>query len=264
MKPQAIGIVGGAGPLAGAALLDRIISISGSVYGCYKDADFPKIILISYPFSEMLTPEMDEAQVRKELKQCLNELRSNGASVLAIACNTLHVFLDPTEPDIVHLPKAIGQDLLRGELPLVLCTSTSARFGLHRRYFPCVYPDSTTQERVDQLIDRILRSEEEQSIIAELSSILRAQTASTIILGCTELSLFTKKLTASQTIIDPLEIVANHVLERSFIPRVIQKSEFRNDGARNLHLPPSTHYSCTKGARGKCKSWDTGEVKTDF
>ncbi len=50
MKPIPIGIVGGAGPLAGAALLERIFSLSGSLYGCYKDADFPKVLLLSFPF----------------------------------------------------------------------------------------------------------------------------------------------------------------------------------------------------------------------
>jgi len=97
MKPKPIGIISGAGPLAGAALLDRILYLAGSTYGCYKDGDFPKIFLLSFPFSEMLSPEMDIAQLQKELSSCLSQLRKSGAAVLAIACNTLHAFLDENE-----------------------------------------------------------------------------------------------------------------------------------------------------------------------
>jgi hypothetical protein len=42
MKPKSIGIIGGASPLAGAFLLKRILSLSGEVYGCYRDTDFPQ------------------------------------------------------------------------------------------------------------------------------------------------------------------------------------------------------------------------------
>jgi aspartate racemase len=67
MKPKSIGIIGGAGPLAGAFLLERVLSISNKTYGCYRDSDFPKIFLISFPFSEMLSPTINTAKLRDEL-----------------------------------------------------------------------------------------------------------------------------------------------------------------------------------------------------
>jgi len=219
MKPKSIGIVGGAGPLAGATLLERVLKLSGSVYGCYKDADFPKVILLSYPFSEMLTLEMNIPQLRKELGNCLKQLRQSGADILAIACNTLHTFLDVNEDvsDLVHLPQVLSQEIPVETIPLVLCTSTSMQFGLHKQYFPCVYPDSRTQFQVDQLIEQILKGADRLSVIQELQDILQTQTASTIILGCTELSIYSKEISlADKLIIDPLEIVANKILEKSF------------------------------------------------
>jgi len=219
MKPKSIGIVGGAGPLAGAALLDRILCLSNSAYGCYKDADFPQIWLLSYPFSEMLTPETNAAQIRQELSNCLNQLRQNGAAILAIACNTLHAFLDEQtdRSDLVHLPGEIAAALQPTEIPLVLCTSTSRQFALHQHFFRCEYPDAHTQTQVDKLIEQILRGAPQQLILEKLLKILCAQTATTIILGCTELSLFTKHLKSCQkTIIDPLEIVAQKIVDKSF------------------------------------------------
>lgn len=219
MKPKSIGIIGGAGPLAGALLLERVLTLAGKKYGCYRDADFPAVFLISFPFSEMLVPGFDVEKVKNELSSCLAQLRQNGASILAIACNTLHVFLDgeDKQDDLVHLPQVLAAEVTNVEDPLVLCTSTSAQFGLHRRFFSCRYPDSATQKRVDQLIDHILKGEDRQTILEELKRLIQSQDTMTIILGCTELSLFTAQLSLpNKQIIDPLEIVANQILEKSF------------------------------------------------
>lgn len=219
MKPKSIGIIGGAGPLAGAFLLERILYLSNKTYGCYRDSDFPKIFLISFPFSEMLASNINTAKLRNELSTCLCQLRNNGASVLAIACNTLHAFLDEPDDlsDLVHLPRVLVEKIPSFEMPLVICTSTSTQFGLHKRFFPCVYPDSKTQAQVDEIIDQILQGIDRTTILEKLQKLLQAQTEKTVILGCTELSLFTTFLSLpDKLIIDPLEVVANKILEISF------------------------------------------------
>lgn len=216
MKSKPIGIIGGAGPMAGALLLERVLSLAGSLYGCYRDADFPEVFLLSFPFSEMLTAERDVTKLQKELGGCLNRLRANGAAVLAIACNSLHAFLNEDDEDIIYLPRVVSDEIPKSELPLILCTSTSVQFGVHKKFFPCVYPNWETQLQIDSIIDRILKGE--MQIGAELLTIIRAQTAHTIVLGCTELSLFTKSLFLSdRKIIDPIEITAKKILEKSFI-----------------------------------------------
>lgn len=220
MKPKSIGIIGGAGPLAGAFLLKRILSLSGEVYGCYRDADFPQVFLISFPFSEMLCPDMDIAKLRKELRGCLEQLRKNGASVLAIACNTLHAFLEEKDElnDLVHLPRTLAEEVSLSDKPLVFCTSTSVQFGLHKQFFPCTYPDTQTQQEVDRIIDQILRGADQSVILEKLEKLLQAQTTNTVILGCTELSLFSAHLAVpNKQIIDPLEVMANKILQKSFL-----------------------------------------------
>jgi|ERR1700722_15106481 len=220
MKPKSIGIIGGASPLAGAFLLKRILSLSGEVYGCYRDADFPQVFLISFPFSEMLCPDMDIAKLRKELRECLEQLRTNGASVLAIACNTLHAFLDEKDElnDLVHLPRTLAEEVSLSDKPLVFCTSTSVQFSLHKQFFPCTYPDTQTQQEVDRIIDQILRGADQSVILEKLDKLLQAQTTNAIILGCTELSLFSAHLSVpNKQIIDPLEVIANKILQKSFL-----------------------------------------------
>lgn len=219
MKPKSIGIIGGAGPIAGTFLLERIFSLSGEKYGCFKDADFPKVFLISFPFSEMLCPNMDVARLQEEIAGCLEQLRKNGASILAIACNTLHAFLDPKEElsDLVNLPGTIVEELSLEDLPLVLCTSTSVKFGLHKQFFPCTYPDARTQQEVDDIIGYILKGAERLVILERLEMLISELKANTVILGCTELSLFFTQLSVpNKRIIDPLELMANKILEKSF------------------------------------------------
>lgn len=219
MKPKSIGIIGGAGPQAGALLFERVLSISSKKYGCYRDSEFPKIFLVSFPFSEMLTPIIDSAKLRGELKECISQLRQNGASVLAIACNTLHAFLDEEEnlDDLIHLPRAVAEEVPTSEEPLVFCTSTSVQFGLHKRFFSCTYPDLQTQGEIDTIIDEILQGVDKKISIERLNKLLKAQTEKTVVLGCTELSLFTTSLSlTNKVIIDPLEVVANKILEKSF------------------------------------------------
>lgn len=219
MKPKIIGIVGGAGPFAGARLLECVITLSSRQYGCYRDADYPQILLNSFPFSDMLTYERDDLLLRKELTLSLSQLRAQGAEVLAIACNTLHNFLDADQEcgDLINLPRMLGEELSSEETPLVLCTTTSRENNLHRNFFECSYPDPSIQVKVDEIIDRILQGAEFGRVAADLLELIEQMTAASVILGCTELSLLAKELTASnKKIIDPLEILAKKILENSF------------------------------------------------
>lgn len=219
MKPKIIGIVGGAGPLTGVRLLERILILSSRQYGCYRDADYPQVLLNSFPFSDMLTPEKDTMLLKAELSLSLNQLRAQGAEVLAIACNTLHNFLDANQErgDLINLPRILGEELCSEEMSLVLCTNTSRENNMHRQFFECIYPEASVQIKVDEIIDRILQSADSHLIVTDLLALIEQANASTVILGCTELSLFTKELAvSSKKVIDPLEILAQKILEKSF------------------------------------------------
>lgn len=218
MKPKCIGIIGGTAPLAGAFLLERIFSLSMEINGSSRNADFPQVFLINFPFSEMLSSNMDAAQVRKKLNQALNQLRENGTSILAIACNTLHVFLDKKDDssDFIHLSRLLAEEKY-AEKPLVFCTSTSVHFGLHKQYFPCLYLDAKTQKKVGEIIDQILQGADRTAILKKLKALVLKQNAKKLILGCTELSLFSAQLSAmNKIIIDRLEIMTRKILKKSF------------------------------------------------
>ncbi len=216
MRPKTIGIIGGAGPLAGATLFQRVVACAAYEYGCYRDADFPKIILLSFPFTEMLASDVDANQIAKELNECIAQLQTNGAETIAIACNTLHLFLDE-DASVVHLPKIVQKEVNACDPPLLLCSGTSRRYMLHARYFPCVYPDELVQGKVDTLIDRTLMGDNIDSVQEDLCTLVQEQESDAIVLGCTELSIFTKALTSlDKKIIDPLDLVAQELVRLSF------------------------------------------------
>ena len=94
-----IGIIGGAGPLAGVLLCEYIIQLCQQRYQCKDDADFPKLVLLSIPFAQMLkTDRVDDNElvVRKQLSNALSSV-SALASKIGIACNTLHGFIEQSQ-----------------------------------------------------------------------------------------------------------------------------------------------------------------------
>lgn len=170
----------------------------------------------------MLSSEKDNLCLKKELSGCLNLLRRQGAEVLAIACNTLHNFLDANGnlEDLIGLPSVLETEFCADEIPLVLCTTTSRQYKMHRNFFMCNYPTPAIQVQVDAIIDRILQGSDSLSIVTDLLKVIEGESASTIVLGCTELSLFVKELSgSSKRIVDPLEILARKLLEKSFTNR---------------------------------------------
>jgi aspartate racemase len=218
MRPKSIGVIGGAGPLAGVLLVERLFQCAMTLYGCHKDESFPLLRLCSFPFSDMLSPDLKKERVEAELKTCLEELLKT-SDVIGIGCHTLHAFLDEKQniPGLIHLPKLVKEALSLNETPVVFCTSTSLKTALHQKFIPCTFPDKKTQKLIDDLIDAILKKGCLPSLEEELKTLLKSQKGETIILGCTELSLFSKRLfIEDKRIIDPLDLLAKKMIEKSF------------------------------------------------
>jgi aspartate racemase len=209
MRPKTIGIIGGAGPRAGACLLERLVRAAQRRYGCWQDSDFPKIILLSVPFSQMLEGAVNAAQIREQLRDALEELRRGGAAVMAIACNTLYGFLDAPIGQLISLPQLAIQ---AAASPLVLCTTTSRQMGVYPAEW--TYLDPSAQKQLDGAITQLLQGADADGLIRE---ILDHQEATTVVLGCTELSLIANQLGAPRRyLIDPIDLAVEQLLAISF------------------------------------------------
>lgn len=231
-----IGILGGAGPMAGIQLFQKIIKICQEKYSCREDADFPYIMLINYPFSDMLNhPGKLKILLRKQLNDCFIELLRNEIKIAAIACNTLHEFLDRqiSEFSLVHMIKETALLLQQQQIDntYVLCSTTSSRCQLHRKHFDCSYPEDNTQAYVQNLINKILNGklgiEDSQNLATMLNalqgSFLKIGKKSGLVLGCTELSVLNEQfplrangLCEDLIIIDPSQLVAERICKIIF------------------------------------------------
>lgn len=212
-----IGIIGGAGPSAGSLLFDRVIEIFQKTYGCTKDSEFPYMLLLNFPFADMLTSGMNERLIEDQLLDCFQFLEKNDIAIAAISCNTLHAFLPQLSPKIqlVHMVEETQKRVneYEGLRPLVLCTSTSSRKKLHEEYFPCTYVDEKLQPILDRMIADITLGAELQPISDELSNILPDIP---ILLGCTEFSYLHERFPIKrEKVFDPTSIVAEKIAQLS-------------------------------------------------
>lgn len=213
-----VGLIGGAGPMAGALLFEKIITVCQK-YGCKIDSEFPYCILLSYPFSPILTNAWDRDILKKELENCFRSLEMNQVSIVAISCNTLHSFLPdiPKNIVLVHMIEETQAyvNAKNWKDPLILCSSTSRSNKLHAQYFSCRYPNPHLQSTVDMLIDKIT----EGCCFKEASKLLSlmCKDEGPVVLGCTELTLLHERVPLElDEICSPDTIVAEKIGELIF------------------------------------------------
>ncbi|MDF2550300.1 MAG: Asp/Glu/Hydantoin racemase family protein [Chlamydiales bacterium] len=217
MSRKKIGIIGGAGPMAGALMFQQIVEICQTEYNCQKDFDFPEIILHSYPFSEMLSADRNPQKIQRELT---NLAQSLDVGILLIACNTLHAFIDADFPQekCIQIPDVV-RDVL-SSIPKVICSSTSRQSAIHQASFACVYPSIKVQEELDEIIASILKGHISDDLSERLSTLIleEGEKAQPVVLGCTEFSLLHSRYPIpALNIIDPSYLLAKKACQAHFI-----------------------------------------------
>jgi len=227
-----LGIIGGAGPMAGALLFQTVVKVCQDLYGCQEDAEFPFIMLLNIPFVDMLR-HVDRKKVTDQLDVAFQMLERNQIEIAAIACNTLHEFLPIKSTkcfEFIHLIEETALALQQANicLPLVLCSTTSARCQLHQKYFACVYPEDSWQRQLQGLIDKILAGKQSRLDSEELAAQINFRRTKSdekigVVLGCTEFSLFESQYSLKDNglddvfeIFDPSVILAKQICKSIF------------------------------------------------
>lgn len=216
-----IGIIGGAGPMAGVLLAKKVFSTFQERYGARDDADFPELILYSVPFAQMLqagSANQEDERVAVQLRDAMDLLLGSGATAMVIACNTLHSYLDERgrPPELIDLVRETESAIARAgsENCLLLCTGTSVKRGTYALPGSCTLLP-TEQGALDALIDRVLAGDESSERQRELELLIRqvrrrAPKIDSVVLACTELSLLMDKYSwelPGIRIFDPLDCV---------------------------------------------------------
>ncbi len=222
-----IGILGGMGPLATVAFEEVLLKSSGAT--C--DQEYPILITINdgtLPDRTKAIFEQGESPVPK-MKMAIERLKSLGASVICMPCNTAHLLVNALSDTFesitfVHIVEAVRDRILE-QFPdtttIGLLATTASQSGklydqlLNESDIQIVYPDNTHQKLVT---DCIFSPEgikagyitESKLKLEQCVEHLKTKGAQVIVLGCTELPLALKH--ASLPLIDSNEALALAVL----------------------------------------------------
>ncbi|MBU0596351.1 amino acid racemase [Candidatus Bipolaricaulota bacterium] len=193
-----VGVIGGMGPLAAAEFFRRLILATPAT--C--DQEHLHILVDNDP----TVPNRTDAILRggpdpvPKMIAMAKRLQAGGAGVLAMPCNTGHVFLerirDAVDVPVLDMPGETAGAVREPCVGLLATTATIGTGLYHRacegRDIELLVPDASDQELVMKAIYWIKASGETkapQVWIDGVAGRLRARGAKALIAGCTELSL---------------------------------------------------------------------------
>lgn len=89
-----IGVLAGMGPSSTAPFLDMVYEECRRQYGARHDGDFPKIVVCSQPAPFFHDRPVDHAAMAAATIDGLRTLQRSGAEIVAIACNSVHMYFE--------------------------------------------------------------------------------------------------------------------------------------------------------------------------
>jgi aspartate racemase len=199
--PGLLGILGGMGPLAGAAFATRLVALTPAE----RDQDHVPALLCNDP----RVPDRSSARLGQgedPLEAMLAGLRlleRAGARLIAIPCNTAHLWYEQmaerTRVPLLHIVDAVCDDLQRlgAEGPVGLMgTPATLKLGLYQeplraRGHEVLVPDGAGLAQCVEAIAAVKGNRPEAAFAPAAACIrgLIARGARSVVLGCTELPL---------------------------------------------------------------------------
>lgn len=227
MIEQAVGIIGGVGPLATVYFMDMIIAMTDA----QKDQDHINMIVLNHA----TIPDRTDYILGKSKENPLaimvddaKNLQRSGAQFVVIPCNTAHYFFDEIKKSIsipmLNIVDETVEYAIRNVSGLtklgVLATngvveSKTYQMACEKRGIECVSPDKAGQESVMKIIYDQVKAGKGVDIAAfyHLTEMLKEKGCQAIVLGCTELSVVRKDFNIRQPeIIDSLEVLARRTI----------------------------------------------------
>ena len=219
-----LGILGGLGPMASAYFYELIIAHTEA--SC--DQDHIDIIINSHattPDRTAFIMGRSKDDPLSVMVEDLAKMKTYGASLVAIPCNTAHYFYDKlkasTDLPILNIMEETAQRLsaLGVKKAGILATDGTVMTGTYDRYLAahgidCLRPDEVGQKTVMRIIYEQIKNGKAPDTAAFLSVAedLRARGADALILGCTELSLIKKHNRLPPYFIDSLDVLADSTI----------------------------------------------------
>ncbi len=224
MPSATIGILAGMGPRSTAPFIDLVITECQRQYGATNDIDFPPLMIYSLPAPFYLDRPVDHAQLAATICAGLQRLESIGVALIAMPCNTAHMYYAQLE-DSIQIPLLNMIDIAVQNVPAsaqrvaLIATRATQAAGLYQQALQHttvdLIADETWQSRVDALI-RAIKIDQDvpaaQRIWRALIWACEATGIDTVLIACTDI---TPAITADHgkmTILDATECLAAAVV----------------------------------------------------
>jgi aspartate racemase len=229
-----LGILAGMGPRSTGPFLDLVITECQLQYGARDDADFPKMMICSQPVPFYEDRPNDNAAIFAATRDGLVHLERTGADLLAIACNTAHIFY----PDLarsVRAPLLNMVELAVAAIPeaarkvAVLAARPTTEAGIYQARIEArglAVAEIDWQDDIDHLLGATrgaTTSEEFARSWAGLMEKAEAAGADTVLVACLDLSGILAHARTGLTVVDAArslarELVAEWVRRRGSAP----------------------------------------------
>lgn len=230
---QAVGVIGGVGPMATVYYMQRVIEMTKA--GCdqehinmlvFNDCDIPdRTAFITEKSPDNPLPVMVEDAKR---------LEAAGCEFVVIPCNTAHYFYDELEQAVeipvvniveetIRYAKARVQDL---SCVGIMATTGTIVTGTYQKYaeragLSFAVPDEDEQDLLMQIIYDGVKAGKPvpRADFDRVANHLRVKGAQCLILGCTELSVLKRDLPINDPdVLDSIDVLASETVRRSGKP----------------------------------------------
>ena len=228
MTKQAIGIIGGMGPMATLDLFGKIIANTDAK----TDAEHIRVYIDCHtgiPDRTQAILNGGESPVPYILESA-KKLAAIGADFLLIPCNTSHYYYAQISEDapvpVLNMIEETAKELKRRGVSCVglLATDGTCRSGVYQKALAAcgiqaLCPTDEEQAEVMGLIYRGVKADApafDTTRLAAMIERLKKEGAQSILLGCTELPLgFDRYGLSREDTVDPAEIVARVAIKRA-------------------------------------------------
>ncbi len=193
-----LGILGGMGPAATAEFLRLLASRAPAV----RDQEHPRLLLLSEPgIPDRISAFLGEGEDPSlKLRQGLESLVSWGADLLAVPCNTAHIFIDSfvrTLPvPLIHIVEAtvVQAERQSPDGAWLIATGATRNSGIYEREarrcdYPLYHIAEGAQLRVTEVIGKVKagRLAEAARVMGGTLQDLWKERDLPVVLACTEL-----------------------------------------------------------------------------
>lgn len=210
-------IIGGMGPQASTYAHRRLIELSQQNTPEPTNDSYPRVTHLSINVKDFIDEPEKKDAAKDYILECLSESNFDSVDAGFIACNTAHLLFDDIQKatggkliSLIDVTKNNLQNLKIG----IVATPSTLKQGLYGKEVDFL-PDEVSRQNIESIIRKVITGVPVEELVSSLRieiAKLINQGADKVILGCSELSMFSRYLDP-ETIIDPIDLTVHELVK---------------------------------------------------